>query len=102
MIPYALKHLAFLEQELFSLDEDILRHIESVGLQPALQLLQTLPGVQQDSAVSILAEVGADMSVFPSAAHLSSWAVLCPGNRPAPAKTKVAVRRAAIAGCEPP
>jgi transposase len=88
VIRYALKHLAFLEQELFSLDEDILRHIESVGLQPALQLLQTLPGVQQDSAVSILAEVGADMSVFPSAAHLSSWAGRCPGNRRSAGKDK--------------
>jgi transposase len=88
VIRYALKHLAFLEQELFGLDADILRHIESVGLQPALQLLQTLPGVQQDSAVSILAEVGADMSVFPSAAHLSSWAGLCPGNRRSAGKDK--------------
>ena len=88
MIRGSLRHLAFLEQELFHLDEDILRHIEASGLQNALQLLKTLPGVQQDSAVSILAEVGPDRSPFPSAAHLSSWAGLCPGNRRSAGKDK--------------
>src|SRR3982751_993084 len=62
--------------------------LRGVGLQPALQLLQTLPGVQQDSAVSILAEVGPDMSPFPSAAHWSSWAGLCPGHRRSAGKDK--------------
>ena len=88
MIRGSLRHLAFLEQELFHLDEEILHHIEAAGLQDALQLLETLPGVQQDSAVSILAEVGPDMSPFPSAAHLSSWAGLCPGNRRSAGKDK--------------
>ena len=80
MIRSSLKHLAFLEQALFELDEQILCHIQTTGMQSALQLLESLPGVQQDSAVSILAEVGPDMSPFPSSAHLSSWAGLCPGN----------------------
>ena len=64
MIRSSLKHLAFLEQALFELDEQILRHIQTTGMQSALQLLESLPGVQQDSAVSILAEVGPDMSPF--------------------------------------
>ena len=88
MIRSSLKHLAFLEQEVFELDEQILRHIQTTGMQSALQLLESLPGVQQDSAVSILAEVGPDMSPFPSSAHLSSWAGLCPGNRRSAGKDK--------------
>ena len=88
MIRSSLKHLAFLEQALFELDEQILQHIQTTGMQPALQLLESLPGVQQDSAVSILAEVGPDMSPFPSSAHLSSWAGLCPGNRRSAGKDK--------------
>jgi transposase len=80
--------LAFLEQEVFDLDEQILHHIEAAGMQPALQLLESLPGVQQDSAVNILAEVGPDISPFPSSAHLSSWAGLCPGNRRSAGKDK--------------
>jgi transposase len=66
---------------------DLGRHILVVP-QPALQLLESLPGVQQDSAVSILAEVGPDMRPFPSSAHLSSWAGLCPGNRRSAGKDK--------------
>ena len=88
MIQSSLKHLVFLEQELFDLDEQILQHVALTGLQPAVQLLQTLPGVQQASAVSIVAEIGPDMSPFPSAAHLSSWAGLCPGNRRSAGKDK--------------
>jgi len=36
--------------------------------------------VQQRTAEVIVAEIGADISVFPSAGHLASWAGLCPGN----------------------
>lgn len=45
----------------------------------AVELLCTIAGVQQRTAEVIVAEVGADMSVFPSAGHLASWAGLCPG-----------------------
>src|SRR4051794_15978470 len=88
MIRYSLQHLAFLEQQSLQLDDEILRHIEASGLAPALELIKTVPGIQQDSAVSVLAEIGPDMSVFPSAAHLSSWAGLCPGNRRSAGKEK--------------
>jgi hypothetical protein len=39
-----------------------------------------LTGVKERSAQNILAEIGADMSVFPTAGHLASWAGQCPGN----------------------
>lgn len=43
-------------------------------------LLMTMPGVSQTTAQVILSEIGTDMSRFPTAAHLISWAGLCPGN----------------------
>ena len=42
--------------------------------------LDPIPGVNRRAAQAILAEVGHDMTRFPSAAHLASWAGLCPGN----------------------
>jgi len=42
--------------------------------------LQTIPGVKKNTVESIIAEIGVDMSRFPSDAHLSSWAGVSPGN----------------------
>ena len=46
----------------------------------AIQLLDTLPGVGRETAEVIVAEMGADMSRFPTARHLAAWASLAPGN----------------------
>lgn len=49
-------------------------------LPEAVKLLQTIPGVGERVAETIVSEIGADMSRFPSDAHLASWAGICPGN----------------------
>jgi transposase len=46
----------------------------------AVSLLVTIPGVSNRTAQVVLAEIGADMSRFPTAGHLASWAGMCPGN----------------------
>lgn len=46
----------------------------------ALSLLCTIPGIGRRSAEGILAEIGLNMDRFPTAAHLASWAGMCPGN----------------------
>jgi transposase len=73
-----LAHLDFLEMSIDAIGaelEELLRpFMESLGL------LKTIPGVAQRSAEVILAETGGDMSRFPTAGHLASWAGLCPGN----------------------
>lgn len=51
-----------------------------LATEAAVALLDTIPGVARATAELLLAEIGSDMSRFPSAAHLASWAKLCPGN----------------------
>jgi transposase len=46
----------------------------------AVILLDSIPGINQRAAEGILAEIGIDMSRFPTAAHLASWAGMCPGH----------------------
>jgi transposase len=46
---------------------------------PTLTALDTIPGINRIGAVSLVAETGADMQRFPDAAHLCSWAAMCPG-----------------------
>ena len=48
---------------------------------PAAQRLAEIPGVSAELARSVIAETGLDMSRFPTAAHLVSWAGLCPSAR---------------------
>jgi transposase len=59
-----------------------------------LDLLMTIPGVKAATAHAVLAEIGPDMSRFPSSAHLVSWAGLCPGqNESAGKRRSSGVRR---------
>jgi transposase len=48
--------------------------------EPQIQRLATIPGIQRRLAEVLLAEIGPDVSRFPDARHLASWAGLCPGN----------------------
>ncbi len=50
-----------------------------MGWGKARDLLSTIPGVSHTTAEQILAEIGIDMSIFPTPAHLASWAGLAPG-----------------------
>lgn len=53
-----------------------------------IKLLQTIPGVGPNTAVGIIAEMGANMDVFPNEQHLASWAGMCPGNNESAGKKK--------------
>jgi transposase len=73
-----LNHLDFLDEQIASLTEAIGEQI--APFEQAVELLCTIPGVQRRTAEVIISEIGIDMSVFPTAKHLASWAGQCPGN----------------------
>ncbi len=54
----------------------------------AIKELEKVPGIGKQSAKTILAEIGLDMRRFMTAAHLASWAGLCPGNNESAGKRK--------------
>jgi transposase len=71
--------------------EDRIERIMSEGDGPfakAVRRLDPIPGINCRAAQSILAEIGYDMSRFASAAHLASWAGLCPGNNESAGKRR--------------
>src|SRR5437870_6486306 len=73
-----LAHLDFLDEQIERLSEAIEEQLRPFA--PAIQLLRSVDGIETRTAQNILAEIGLDMSVFPSAGHLASWAGQCPGN----------------------
>jgi len=60
----------------------------SSQFQPQIELVMTVPGIQRFSAITIISEIGSDMSVFPTAKHLCSWAGLVPQNDQSAGKKK--------------
>src|SRR6202790_943762 len=88
MIRYSLSHMKFIEEQIEQIDEDIAAKIHEAGMDRQWENLQTVPGIQERSAANILAETGADMTQFPSARHISSWAGVCPGNNRSAGKNR--------------
>jgi transposase len=78
LIGAILSHLDFLNAQIDEISAAIEEQMRPFARQA--ELLMTIPGVQQRTAELLIAEIGVDMSVFPTAGHLASWAGQCPGN----------------------
>jgi transposase len=79
VLKHLLMHIDFLEQSIAELEAEIEHALAPFG--QAVTLAQTLPGIAERAATAILAEIGTDMSRFPSDRHIASWAGVCPGNK---------------------
>jgi len=88
LIGFSLDHMAFLEEQIMEMDQEIGTHLRASELQRQHQNLQTIPGVKQEAASSLLAEFGPDMKVFGSGAKCSAWAGVAPGNNESAGKKK--------------
>jgi transposase len=81
LIRQSLGHLEFLQTAIKELEAETRTRIEAVEqYQRTVLLLQTIPGIREEAAAGILAEIGPRMEQFSSEKHLSSWVGLCPGN----------------------
>ena len=78
--------IANIEAEIDNLDKEIERRMKPFEAQITQQC--EIPGMDVTSANELLAEIGVDMEVFPTAEHLTSWAGLAPGNNESAGKKK--------------
>ncbi|MBV9313214.1 MAG: IS110 family transposase [Pseudonocardia sp.] len=86
-----LSKLDFLDELIASLTVEIEKAIAPFAHQ--IQLLDTIPGVDQRTAQGLLAEIGPNMKVFANAARLASWAGVCPGNHESAGRSKSGATR---------
>jgi transposase len=73
-----LAHIDFLNAAIAEVSAELAERLRPYAAE--LERLATIPGVGRRTAELLVAEIGTDMSRFPTAAHLASWAGMCPGN----------------------
>ncbi len=72
-----LDHIRAIERSIGQMDRAIAEALAPFAA--AVTLLESIPGVSDTAAATIIAEIGVDMGRFPTAQHLASWAGVCPG-----------------------
>ena len=86
MLGHLLHHLDYLDSQIAQFDQRIEELM--APFQQAVQRMMTIPGVGQWTAENVLAEIGTDMTRFPTARHMASWAAMCPGNHESAGKRR--------------
>lgn len=89
MIKASLDHIKYLEAQIEQIDEAVSRKLKRYDEE--YRLLQTIPGVKEQGAAAIIAEIGTDMGRFPNEEHLASWAGMSPGNNESAGKKKALI-----------
>jgi len=86
-----LAHIDYLDTSIAALSEEVVARMGP--FEPAIALLETIPGVSRITAEVIVAETGADMSRFPTAGHLCAWAGVAPASNESAGKHRPAGTR---------
>src|SRR5262249_25135835 len=77
LLSLLLAHLDYLDESIETLSRDVERVIAPFG--EIVNRLDTIPGINRRAAEVLIAELGVDMTVFPTDRHVASWAGMCPG-----------------------
>lgn len=89
------EHYEFVKGSIGKLDEML--DVLVTPFESAIQLLSTIPGIDRNSAITIISEIGTDMSHFSNSKRLCCWAGLTPGNNESAGKKKsVKITRAGV------
>lgn len=91
LIALHLAHIDFLDEQIDQLSTQIAEQVRPY--ETDLERLETIPGIKRRTAEVLAAEIGLDMSHFPTAGHLASWAGMCPGNHESAGKRKTGKTR---------
>jgi transposase len=86
LLKMQLAHLADLRENLKEVEQQI--QDSFMHFEDPIELLDSIPGIDKTAAYAILAEIGRDMSAFPTAQHICSWAGLAPGSHQSAGKKK--------------
>lgn len=88
-------HLEFVQNAIAELDKKL--DVMIAPFESAIKLLCTIPGIDRNSAITIISEIGTDMSHFTNSKRLCCWAGLTPGNNESAGKKKsVRITRAGV------
>jgi len=87
IIKEVVSHINDMTERIAKMDEIIEGYMKEY--EENLKKLEEMPGIGKRSAEIILAEIGQDMSRFPTENHISSWAGLCPGNNESAGKRRI-------------
>lgn len=91
LVTQILAHLDYLDDAIGVVSAEIEAHLNPFA--DVIRRLDAIPGINQRAAETVIAELGVDMAVFPTARHLASWAGLCPGNNESAGKHRAGTTR---------
>jgi transposase len=86
MLRHLLEHIEFMEREIAALDRAIEERMRP--FEAAIAMIDEIWGIGRRTAEEVLAEIGLDVSRWPTHKHLASWAKICPGNNESAGKRK--------------
>lgn len=80
MVAQQLAHIDFLDESIAQVSTEVGKRLHMASAEETINRLDGIPGIGRYLAEALVAEIGTDMSRFPTAKHLASWAGMCPGN----------------------